>query len=541
MGWVVPVIIAGLLATTPASHAEEIDPATATPTPEVTEPTTAATSPPTASPPTSGGPVIPSPEPGEDIPDPNAPQGATRVLIFGDSISAQWRYSADGAGSRFKAWWAYVAERSGLRASAVMLSAESGSGLLARGMDDGRRVCRGTTFGSRLDQIAVTDPDVIIVEVGRNDIYRCVGSQRRLSTGPERRAAARTYFQALAEAADAAGVARRNVYVMSPWGSSAEAGRVAVTALYESQAATWGFGWIPLPALRSTATSDAIHPNAAGTRLIADWVLAGSDLSAAIRRPADPRSPAASGTSVRCTGWRACRAAGVSNQSYGTATRPIWAVRARTARHYVAYRLTRGRTSAPVMTATTARDWKDAVLRDRAAAWTSQARPGDIAWWPEAPASVKARAGEGHVAYVEAVAADNSAVRVTEVDGVGQFRSVRYSGASLPRAYLRFGRPGGSPRGIVTSVSARTGSVSVTGRVADPDAFRRGARLRVTVKQGGRTWTVTTKKPATFAFARTFRFPRLRAGRAVVKVTALNAPRSRGTSVRLATRTVRVP
>ena len=85
---------------------------------------------------------------------------------------------------------------------------------------------------------------------------------------------------------------------------------------------------------------------------------------------------------------------------------------------------------------------------ERAASQVAQPQRGDIAWWLSAPAGVGATS-RGHLAVVESVAHNNSWVVVTELTSRGTFRSVRYAGTSYPRAFLRFKRTDGGPRGLV--------------------------------------------------------------------------------------------
>jgi len=456
-------------------------------------------------------------------PDPGAPSlRSPRVLVFGDSISATVRYSAQGSVQRPRAWWAHVAEAAGMPASEVMLSAEGGSGLLARGFGADGRLCSGTTFGDRLGDLVVARPDVVFVEVGRNDIRACDGPVRRVSSAAERRATASRYFSALAQVADRLGLDRASVYVLTPWGSAFSSGQVATATLYEAEATRRGFSWVAVPALVRAQTTDATHPNAAGAKAIATAVLRGSDAVAAIasRGTVHVRVPARA--TVVCAGPAQCRAQGI--RSARAARHRIWGLAAGTAGHAVAQRLTARRPVAPVLTASTPRAWREAARTEGAAELRAHARVGDVAWWHTAPAG----GGTGHVGVVERVAADNSWVVVSERTARGTFRAVRYTGASLPRGYLRFARTDGGPRGLVTGLRARGSAVVVTGRAVDTDAPRRGVRLRVVVRQAGRTFVRTTARPVRTRFTQRFAIPELRRGPARIRVVALDAPRTRG-------------
>lgn len=518
-------------------------PALAESAPYPTTPTTAPTEPVvTPTQPAETEPAVPPADGGIDaggevtLPNPGAPAAhRARVLVFGDSISATFRYSARGTAQRPKAWWAYVAEAGGLPADEVMLSAEGGSGLLMRGKGRSGRFCSGTTFGDRLGDVARTRPDVVLVEVGRNDIKSCSGTTRTVASVAERRAAAVAYFNALAKQTDRIGVSRSSVYVMTAWGSSYGSGQVATTTIYEAEATARGFSWIPVPALVRQHTSDTTHPNAQGTRAIASAVMRGSDVTTAIRSHGLRHATVPARASVVCSGVRPCRAKRVSVPLVPSTFR-IWGTVPGTPQHHVAETLTRGSRVAPVLGVSTARQWRTAARTQRAATAVAHARVGDVAWWSNAPAGIGSTSG--HVAVVQKVAPNNSWVVVSELTARGVFRSVRYSGASLPRAYLRFARTNGSPRGLVASARGTRNALIVRGRAVDTDAVRRGVGIRVTVKQGGRTWTRSAPRAAKPRFAERFSLQGLRRGPATVHVWALDTPGTRGSDRKLLMRRI---
>lgn len=481
----------------------------------------------------------PTPEPTDPTPEPTrGPQ--TPLLVIGDSISGSARYSLTGGGGKHKVWWAWVAQAAGVEPIDVARSTESGSGLLARGVGGGF-LCYGTTFGERLADVEQSNPQVIIVAGGRNDLRYCRGSRLLPTTEAQRRAAAVSYFGRLAESADRLDLPRSRVYVMTPWGARDETGHSAITLLFESLAHEYGFTWVSLPALQRADTMDGVHPNARGSQLIASWVLAASDIASTIRHAGTTPGTVPSGASIRCSGAAACRTAGFAAARYSSATRSIWSARAKTDRHYVAWRLTsRSAPAVPLLKATTAASWYDVALRSRAATAHALPRVGDVAWWPTAPASTGLESSAGHVGIVAKVARNNGWVVVTEVDGAGRYRATRYSGASLPRAYLRFGRTSGTPRGWVRTVTAAPRSVTVSGRVSDPDAPRARVRVRITVTQAGRVRSDTVAR-VPFDFTRSVRVRALRTGRATVTVRALNSPGSRGGSPVIARRVITVP
>lgn len=522
-------MIALVAAATPASA--ETAPATSDPTAPTTSTTpTAAPSTPTATATTPAA-TATTPAPPTTRPSSQRP----RVLVFGDSISSRGMYSAVAGGPKPRAWWSWVAQSAGIDPRTFVISAESGSGIVRTGRraNTGRQ-CSGTTFGQRLGMVAQTRPDVIVVEVGRNDTLTCrKGRAVRASVGLRMRTA-RTYFDNLARAADSHGIARSKVYVLTPWGSKDPEGHGAVASLYEAQVTARGFTWITLPSLIARRTLDGTHPSAAGSRQLASWVASASDLVAAVAGRSASTPP---GANVLCTGYRtSCSKA---FRSYRNVRGSIWGSPAETTQHYVAYRLSRAhRRSSPVLGTRTPRDWLDVAQRLPRTTVTGLPRKGAVAWWRFAPAGTGN--ATGHIAVVEAVAKDHSWIKVSEVTANGSFRVVRYRGASLPTAYLNFRRTNGSPRGTVTSVVARRTQVTVTGRAADADAVERGVRIKVIVSQGGRSWAMTLPAATRYRFAETVAVGPLHRGRVTVRVVALNAPRSRGTDTVLATRHLRV-
>ncbi|MCL3838454.1 GDSL-type esterase/lipase family protein [Aeromicrobium duanguangcaii] len=540
MTWAATLAVVASLMLAPgvaSATADELDPSAGDGTAPITTPTSAPTTAPTVPTPVDGG----TGGGGGDVvvPDPNAPGPSDpRVLVFGDSISAPGRYRAAATTNRVKAWWAWVADGAGLDPRDVMVSAEAGSGIVARGGGGHGRVCSGSTFGDRLGKVALTRPDVIVVEVGRNDIWDCVGTRRVAVDPKKRQRLATSYFARLAQEADRHGVPRSKVYVLTAWGSSQSNQHVAVTALYEGLVRSQGFSWVPLAALPKNQTSDGVHPNARGARSLGTGALKASDLAVAIASRGKRSGSVATQGRVRCQSLKACKAAGVRTFTYAKAPKRVWGVAGPSPRHFVAHALTSSGRTAPVLNAATAKAWRSDAVQSRSAVQTAHPKAGDIAWWPTAPAGV-APSAQGHVGLVQRVSADNTVVDVSEVTSTGRFRSVRYSGASRPRGFLRFKHTDGSPRGVVGSVTANRRAVVVSGRAVDTDAERRGTRIRVTVTQSGRTWT-RTAKATRFAFSHRIALPGLRRGPATVKVKALNAPNSRGKNVALATRRVAI-
>ena len=478
----------------------------------------------------------------EAVPAPAPEPQPARVLVFGDSISAAFRYNARGTHGRAKAWWAYVAEAAGINPHKVLLSAESGSGALARGTGGTGRHCAGTTFGDRLDAIAATNPDVILVEVGRNDVFDCAKKKRVTAKLPQARKAINAYFRNLAVAADAQGVPRSNVYVFNAWGSLKGTGWARITAWQEEAARANGLTWVMVSPLTAKLTIDGVHPSARGASVLAERVIRSSDVVSAIRSGGTSREAVATGARATCSDLKNCVQAKVKTWSYGKfAHRSYWGDAPATPRSYVGYRLThQGRSTSPLFGTTSARQWLTASLATGQALGVTYPRSGDVAWWPTAPPGAGEATDSGHVAIVENVATNGSWVQVSEVTQAGAFRTVKYSGPDAPRAYLRFARTSGSPTGKVTSVRATPTAVTVNGFASDPDAYDTGVRIRITVKQGNKTVTTTTRGRTQYVLAHTFAKMTLKPGKAKITIEALNAPGSQGSTKRLATRTVTV-
>lgn len=223
---------------------------------------------------------------------------APDLMVVGDSISAHWRYDATGDGGRTKAWWAYVADAAGLdltRPGAITINAVPGTGMMATGpagkhavthLDGLSEACGDNSpgqpdrsFGSRLNDISLTRPPrVLIVEGGRNDFKKCVDGTTRLSTVAESKESIDTFMELLAVRVEAAGIARSDVFVVTPWGPNYPAERSDITPLVEAATRFHGFNWISTPPLPQSDTFDGTHPNGAGTRWLADQIEKNSDI-----------------------------------------------------------------------------------------------------------------------------------------------------------------------------------------------------------------------------------------------------------------------
>lgn len=189
------------------------------------------------------------------------------VLIFGDSITA--RYNDDPTSLGY-GWWARTAY--GLKMTPVV-NAFSGSGMQVLGPN-----CKayGTSFVDRLGLIDETVPDMIIVEGGRNDMFRCKDSRHRpINTKSYAYAGINTYMKALRQHVNTIGLDPSKVYVVTPWGTKEKQWRALIVKYTKALARAQGFHFIDTPMIPAThLNSDRIHPNIRGSRALSNQVLA---------------------------------------------------------------------------------------------------------------------------------------------------------------------------------------------------------------------------------------------------------------------------
>ncbi|MEV7396029.1 SGNH/GDSL hydrolase family protein [Aeromicrobium sp. NPDC092404] len=186
---------------------------------------------------------------------------APRVLFVGDSSVSLYN---NRVGSYQRGWWSYVAAAKGWT---PMKDAEYGSGYLRRGNS-----CTGTRYAHRLPVVSERKPDVIVVAGGRNDAKKCVAGKLVPATTAELARLADTYFDELLTRATAAGVDK--VYVLSPWAGDFPVG-YKIRPIIRDAAQAHGFTWISTSFIPRNYTTDGLHQNASGNRLIRDQVLAG--------------------------------------------------------------------------------------------------------------------------------------------------------------------------------------------------------------------------------------------------------------------------
>lgn len=196
-----------------------------------------------------------------------AAQPREKMVVIGDSYSS---YYGDRR-SPYPGWWATLATDLGLD---PVVDAAGGTGFLMRGGD-----CEHTSFRARMETIRESAPRLLFVEGGRNDWRRCGPDGRPVeSTRTEIEAAANEYFAELATVWDELGLARSEVYVVSPWGTSRSRKAQVIRPLIQAAAESRGFTWVPTRRLSLQQAPDGIHPNNEGSVFLRDEILANSDL-----------------------------------------------------------------------------------------------------------------------------------------------------------------------------------------------------------------------------------------------------------------------
>lgn len=182
------------------------------------------------------------------------PPSTTQITVVGDSITSWFR---DEPGSPSDAWWAMLGRD---LPATVRTLAEGGSGMNVRGNN-----CLGTTYGQRLQ--ALTKVDYLIIEGGRNDMYGCTSTnQKKTLTRAQQRKGIASYLARLGRRADALGIPRQRVLIVSPWGK-ADRKRGYVIQAYIRLFANRrheGFTYVETKTLPNGLTLDGKHPNRLG-------------------------------------------------------------------------------------------------------------------------------------------------------------------------------------------------------------------------------------------------------------------------------------
>lgn len=191
---------------------------------------------------------------------PPSPTGPT-ITVVGDSLTSWFR---DEPGSVSQGWWSMLARDLG--ASSVTTYAEGGSGMNIRG-----NACHGTTFGQRL--AALQKVDFLIIQGGRNDTSGCAGEGRKVPlTQAQQKGGIQRFLARLGKRADALGIPRSHVLIMSPWGKSDRARGYKIQGYLRlfSNSKHEGFTYVETKTLPSSQTFDNKHPNRTGSRYLAD-------------------------------------------------------------------------------------------------------------------------------------------------------------------------------------------------------------------------------------------------------------------------------
>lgn len=189
-----------------------------------------------------------------------ASASGTRVAVIGDSITA--RYS-DDPGSEDQAWWSFVGRHYG---ADVATFAQSGSGFGRPGIS-----CEGTRYGERLDDVRDYQPQVVLVEGGRNDWSYCEDGQLRTTTDEQVRKSVDTFLAKLKDTVEPG----TRIYVLGPpWGPIQSAEGDRVTEIVKASATRHQLFYISTTGVfTSSHVRDGIHPNRAGSRELGTRVI----------------------------------------------------------------------------------------------------------------------------------------------------------------------------------------------------------------------------------------------------------------------------
>jgi len=179
------------------------------------------------------------------------------MVVIGDSITA--RYNAT-PGDPNEGWWSMLARKAGYD---VIPLGESGSGVLKFGNG-----CSGTRFFERLPRALSYSPDILIIEGGRNDAWKCVdpGSSTAIEDASADYIAKR--WDLFLDNVKAQKAAKTQVWVMTPWGTKFTPERSMVYPIVKEATLAHGFGWVGLSELPDDRTVDGTHPNYEGNRYI---------------------------------------------------------------------------------------------------------------------------------------------------------------------------------------------------------------------------------------------------------------------------------
>jgi lysophospholipase L1-like esterase len=184
------------------------------------------------------------------------------IVVVGDSITAEYN---DQEGDELEGWWSMVGRHFGAH---VTTHAQSGSGYLRQGL-----ACTGDRFIDRPEAFRGTAPSLFIVEGGRNDWASCIEGRHVAAPDADIARAVNHYLDVLQ-----ANLPRSTrIVVLGPaWGPLDQLGRKRLTAIVHAAAKAHGVQYVSTMGTidRRERVLDGIHPNRAGSRALADRVIA---------------------------------------------------------------------------------------------------------------------------------------------------------------------------------------------------------------------------------------------------------------------------
>ena len=184
------------------------------------------------------------------------------IVVVGDSITAEYN---DDEGDELEGWWSMVGRHLGAH---VTTHAQTGSGYLRQGL-----ACTGDRFVDRTEAFRDTAPSLFIVEGGRNDWASCIEGQHVAASDAEFADAVNHYLDVLQLNLPRS---TRIVVLGPPWGTLDQLGRKNLTAIVYNAAKAHDVQYVSTMGTldRRERVLDGIHPNRAGSRALADRVIA---------------------------------------------------------------------------------------------------------------------------------------------------------------------------------------------------------------------------------------------------------------------------
>lgn len=184
------------------------------------------------------------------------------IVVVGDSITAEYN---DEPGHPREAWWSMVGRHFGAH---VTTHAQSGSGYLRQGLS-----CNGDRFIDRPEAFRDTAPSLFIVEGGRNDWASCIEGRHVEAPDADIARAVNRYFDVIQANLPPS---TRIVVLGPPWGTLDQLARQRLTAIVFEAAKAHDLQYVSTMGTldRRERVLDGVHPNRAGSRALADRVIA---------------------------------------------------------------------------------------------------------------------------------------------------------------------------------------------------------------------------------------------------------------------------